>query len=112
MVRRSFTAVIEKNATWSSDFETEPYETGWATEARWFIRILELKGKDAAFAVTPQVSPDGLFWCDEGREQLVMREPGMYSFALRDFGGWLRLKAKVSGGEPSVKGLIYLALKE
>ena len=112
MVRRSFTAVIEKNTTWTSDFETEPYETGWASEARWFVRILEMKGNDAALFVTPQISPDGLFWCDEGREQLVVRGPGLYSFALRDFGNWLRLRARVSGGEPSVKGFIYLALKE
>jgi hypothetical protein len=112
MVRRSFTAVIEKNTTWTSDFETEPYEAGWAGEARWFVRILEMKGSDAALFVTPQISPDGLFWCDEGREQLVVRGPGLYSFALRDFGNWLRLRARVSGGEPSVKGFIYLALKE
>jgi hypothetical protein len=112
MVRRSFTAVIEKNSTWTSDFETEPYEAGWASEARWFVRILEMKGRDAALSLTLQISPDGLFWCDEGGEQLAVRGPGLYSFALRDFGNWLRLRARVSGGEPSVKGFIYLALKE
>ena len=53
MIRRSFTAVIEKNTTWTSGFETEPYETGWATEARWFIRVVTMDGADAALAVVP-----------------------------------------------------------
>jgi len=112
MVRRSFTAVIEKNTTWTADFDTEPYEAGWATEARWFIRVVEIKGSNAALAITPQLSPDGLFWCDEGREERVLRAPGLWSFALRDFGQWLRLRCRVTGQEPSVKVLIYLALKE
>ncbi|MEK7404189.1 MAG: hypothetical protein AAB225_03700 [Acidobacteriota bacterium] len=112
MIRRSFTAVIEKNTTFTSDFETEPYEAGWATEARWFVRILELKGDGAALALTPQISPDGLFWCDEGREPILMSAEGLYSLALRGFGQWLRLKARLTGNQPSVKVLIYLALKE
>ena len=77
MVRRSFTAVIEKNSTFTEPFETEPYETGWATEARWFLRVMQLRG---TLAVTPQVSPDGLFWCDEGRAPLSIAAPGLYSF--------------------------------
>ena len=109
MVRRSFTAVIEKNTTWTSDFETEPYEAAWAAEARWFVRVLALEGGKASLTVIPQISPDGLLWCDEGREPTVISQAGLYSFALRDFGHWLRLRALVSG---SVRVLIYLALKE
>ncbi len=112
MVRRSFTAVIEKNTTWTSDFETEPYEVAWATEARWFIRIVEMKGRDVTVSVTPQISPDGLFWCDEGHNPLLIRAPGLYSFAMREFGHWLRLQVRLSGQDPAVKVLIYLALKE
>jgi hypothetical protein len=110
MVRRSFTAVLEKNTTFTSGFETEPYEAGWAGEARWFIRILELHGEKAELRLAPQVSPDGLFWCDEGSAPPPMTGPGLYSFALRDFGNWLRLRAALKGA--SVKLLIYLALKE
>jgi hypothetical protein len=109
MVRRSFTAVIEKNTAFSGPFETEPYETGWAGEARWFVRVLELRG---VLAVTPQVSPDGLFWCDEGRAPLVIESPGLYSFALRDFGCWLRLRGSLDGENPQAKVMIQLALKE
>jgi hypothetical protein len=112
MVRRSFTAVLEKNTTFTSDFATEPYEAGWAAAARWFIRILEMQGEPAVLTVTPQISPDGLFWCDEGSTPLLISKPGLYSFALHDFGQWLRLEAQLAGREARVKVLIYLALKE
>lgn len=108
MVRRSFTAVIEKNSTFTEHFETEPYETGWATEARWFVRVLQHSG---TVQITPQISPDGLFWCDEGHNGVHITAPGLYSFPLRDFGNWLRLKGEFSG-TGSTKVLIYLALKE
>ena len=109
MVRRSFTAVIEKNSTFTEPFDTEPYETGWATEARWFLRVLEVRG---TLTATPQVSPDGLFWCDEGRAALAIPAPGLYSFPLRDFGQWLRLTCGLSGDGARVKLMITLALKE
>ncbi len=129
-MRRSFTAVIEKNATFTADFETEPYEAAWASEARWFIRVLELstyvveyrEGSDPAAArhltlhhgleTSAQISPDGLFWCDEGTHETIS-EPGLYSFKLRDFGGWLRLRCAFTGGDgPRAKLMIYLVLKE
>jgi hypothetical protein len=109
MVRRSFTAVIEKNSTFTASFETEPYETGWAGEARWFIRASEVSG---ALAIVPQISPDGLFWCDEGREPLRISQPGVYSFAMRDFGCWLRLRGILEGDRPRAKVMIHLTLKE
>ena len=109
MVKNSFTAVIEKNSTFTGPFDTEPYEAAWAREARWFIRVMDLQG---ALTVTPQISPDGLFWCNEGREPLVMHEPGMFSLLLREFGGWLRLYGEVTGEQAKAKVLIYLVLKE
>jgi hypothetical protein len=111
MLRRSFTAVLEKNTTWTSNFETEPYEAGWAIECRWFIRILTLEGADASLSVTPQISPDGLLWCDEGLAPLVMSKPGVYSFPQKEFGNWLRLRAEMNGANGSVKVMVYLVLK-
>ena len=61
---------------------------------------MDLQG---ALTVTPQISPDGLFWCNEGREPLLIREPGMYSLALREFGGWLRLHGEVTGDQATTK---------
>ncbi len=34
MLRRSFTAVLEKNATFTESFHTAPYEVAWAGEAQ------------------------------------------------------------------------------
>ena len=111
-MRTSVTTVLERHATFTSDFDTEPYECGWASEARWFVRLLEIAGDDAALLVSPQISPDGLFWCEEGTAPSVIREPGLYSDTVREFGQWLRLHCQVRGGQPSVKVLMYLALKE
>jgi hypothetical protein len=112
MMRQSFTAVLEKNSTFTASFDTEPYEVAWAGEARWFIRLLDLAGDDVSLEAIPQISPDGLFWCDEGSPSLVMRETGLYSLKLREFGQWLRLRCELRGAGPRTKVLIYLALKE
>ncbi|MBM3801078.1 MAG: hypothetical protein FJW26_02075 [Acidimicrobiia bacterium] len=112
MLRRSFTAVLEKNAAFSEDFETEPYEVGWATEARFFVRVLNLSGDQTLFAGKVQISPDGISWCDEGTVMPQISQPGLYSCRVREFGNWLRLQCELSGAQPAVKVLIYLALKE
>ena len=111
MLRRSFTAVLEKNSTFTTDFATEPYETGWAIEARWFVRILEISGENVELTLSPQISADGLFWCDEGSDPLKMSATGLASIPLVNFGHWLRLDGSLTGEKPRVKVLIYLALK-
>lgn len=111
-MRHAFTAVLERNSVFTADFATEPYETGWATEARWFVRALSVAGDDVALTLTPQLSPDGLVWCDADAAPLELREPGMVTCALRDFGHWLRLHCALGGDNAEVKVLIYLALKE
>lgn len=110
-MQQSHTAVIERNVAFDADFATEPYEAGWAAEARWFVRVLDVAGEQAELAVLPQVSPDGLFWCDEGSAGLIACGPGLYTFSMRDFGAWLRLRGRVSGQSASFRLIIYLALK-
>ena len=110
-MRKSFTAVLEKNAKFTADFATEPYEVGWASEALWFIRVLEMSD-NATLSVYPQISPDGLIWCDKGVKSLAIQVSGLHSFASRNFGHWLRLQCKLGGKNPMVKVLIYLSLKE
>ena len=110
-MKTSFTAVIEQANSYSANFETEPYESAWADEARWFVRLLELDGDNPGIVLHPQISPDGLAWCDEGTSPLRFIEPGTASIALRDFGHWLRLRVELSGEGVEAKVLIYLALK-
>ena len=111
-MKHSFTAVISRNETFVSDFETEPYECGWAGEARWFIRVLETDGKAAELVVQPQISPDGLFWCDAESEPKLIRGTGLSSTGIQSFGNWLRLRGTLTGSDASFKLIIYLVLKE
>jgi len=107
MLRCSLTAVLEKNSTFEGDFQTEPYEVAWASEARWFVRIFEIEG---SLHIEPQVSPDGLEWCgDADWPKLEIGAPGLYSFPLREFGHWLRLSGNLDG---RARVQILLALKE
>ena len=115
-MRQSLSVVLERNSVLSGGFATEPYEAAWAGEARWFIRVLELRGTQAHLQATTQISPDGLHWCDLDDDRLCLREPGMISRPVREFGGWLRLKGEVGSDNGSVdkaqaKVLIYLVLK-
>lgn len=114
-MRQSLTVVLERNRVLCGEFATEPYEVAWAREARWFVRILELRGRPR-MDVTTQISPDGLHWCDLDGPPVSLREPGLASWPVREFGGWLRLKGVVAAGGKAGAGmgakvLIYLALK-
>jgi hypothetical protein len=107
-MRASLTAVIEQANTYTGDFATEPYETAWASEARWFVNVLELED-GAHVSLHPEISPDGLTWCAEGSPSLEFDAPGLQSLPLTNFGPWLRLRATTTG---TAKYLIYLSLKE
>ena len=115
-MRQSFTAVIERNATLTGEFTTEPYEAAWAAEARWFVRVLDATGNAPRVLARTQISPDGLHWCDlDGVDEAVSTDDGrLHSWSVSGFGGWLRLRGAVVGETPEavrVKVLIYLALK-
>jgi hypothetical protein len=115
-MQQSLTVVLERNTVLTGDFATEPYEVAWAREARWFIRVLELRGTGTRMEAHTQISPDGLRWCDLGDTTQTVRSTGLTTWPVREFGGWLRLKGVVAGdgharGEVGTKVMIYLALK-
>ena len=103
---QSQTAILERNVTLSGDFATEPFETGWAREARWFFQVLSTDGDPTVELIT-QVSPDGLTWVDLEPPHQASGE--LTSWPVREFGHWLRVRGTVAPG--SVKVRIYLALK-
>ena len=103
---QSQTAILERNTTFAADFATEPFETGWAREARWFFQVLS-SDDDPQVELTTQVSPDGLTWVD--LDDPIRADDGTTSWPVREFGHWLRIRGSVTGG--SVKVRIYLALK-
>ncbi len=91
---------------------TEPYEVGWATEARWFGRVLASTGEGARLVLTAQISPDGIRWCDQGSPPLVISGQGdavpeLYSLRLTHFGHWLRLRGKFVEEAASFTVIIY-----
>ena len=115
-MQQTLSIVLERNTLLTGEFATEPYEVAWAREARWFVRVLDLSGNQARVEASTQISPDGLYWCDLDEDRLCLDEAGMVSRPVRDFGGWLRLKGVVAGGDGSTaevaaKVLIYLVLK-
>lgn len=115
-MKQSMTAVLERNSVFDTDFVTEPYEAGWASEARWFFRTLQLSA-GTRLRVTTQISPDGLVWCDhESVAEQVWSDTGLTSWPVHEFGQWLRLRVRLEGtstpeSTASTKVLVYLALK-
>lgn len=107
-MRQTQTAVLERYTVLEGEFSTEPYEAGWAAEARWFIQVLESSNDGELLDVTTQISPDGLNWCDAGNGEHAHTGTGLLSFPAREFGQWLRLRGSVRG---TAKVLIYLTLK-
>ena len=110
-VRRSYTAIVERNTLWSGEFATEPYEAAWASEAIFFIRALGVS-PDSAGTAQVQISADGIHWADEGTEIDLPAQKNEVRFAkVSHFGGFLRLRGELESGH-GIKVLVSLALKE
>ena len=109
-LRRSATAVIERDTIWEGDVATEPWEVGWATEAVFFVRVLERETPTAGAQLRVQLSPDGMQWVNEGTTLADEGEPLIWG-RIRHFGGWLRLTGEVPTGQ-RLRVIVYLSLKE
>lgn len=108
-LRTSYTTAIERNIVWQGDFATEPYEAPWASEAIFFIRTLTDSPGGSARV---QISPDGIYWCDEGAQITLSTQANGLTFCrVEQFGGWLRLVGTTTDGQPATV-LVYLNLKE
>lgn len=92
--------------------ETEPFETAWAGEARWYVHFLRpAAGTAVEFRV--QISPDGLTWIDhEGVAPVISDAAGLLSIPVERFGHWLRLRSSRMSGSGNPQLRIYLELKE
>lgn len=106
----SQTAVLERNTVLSGDFVTEPFEVAWAREARWYFQTLK-RTANPDVAIVTQVSPDGINWVDLDETEVKAGDAPLMSWAVREFGHWLRIRGTVAGDGASVKARIYLALK-
>lgn len=110
-IRRSYTAIVERNVLWQGAFATEPYEAAWASEAIFFVRALDVS-RDFAGTARVQISADGIHWVDEGTCFDLPTQKDAVSFCkVRHFGGFLRIQG-TTGRQGSVVVLVSLALKE
>lgn len=110
-VRRSYTAIVERNVRWQGEFASEPYEAAWASEAIFFVRALDVSGEFTGTARV-QISADGMHWVDEGSSFNLPAEAQQVAFGkVSHFGGWLRLRGELDAGSTIVV-LVSLALKE
>ncbi len=117
-LRRSYTAVVERNALWQGDFATEPYEAAWASEAIFFVRALDVTpttlpyGTVVSGVAQVQISADGIHWVNEGSSFNLPIEQNAVAFCrVKHFGGWLRLRGAMYE-DTSITVLVSLALKE
>ncbi len=110
-LRRSYTAVVERNVLWQGAFATEPYEAAWASEAIFFVRALgTMSGISGEASV--QISADGMHWVDEGTRLELPRTVNQVTFCkVTHFGGWLRIAGRIAPGA-GITVLVSLALKE
>lgn len=111
-MRHFHTVVLERMKWHSQDFQTEPYETAWASEAIFFIRAHEISGRNASLDSTVQLSVDGIDWVDDNIRFPTIDKPGTYFLRVKHFGGWLRLRSRINGTDPKLRLTVYLVLKE
>ncbi|MCY3780473.1 MAG: hypothetical protein OXG78_09215 [Chloroflexi bacterium] len=110
-LRRSYTAIVERNILWQGDFASEPYEAAWASEAIFFVRALDVSPVFAGMA-NVQISADGIHWVDEGASFHLPTEPDAVAFCkVSHFGGFLRINGTLAPDE-RIKVLVSLVLKE
>ncbi len=116
-MRESHTAVVERNVLLEGRFATEPYEVSWASEAIFFLRVLDSAEvpmpAQLHLRYTVEISPDGMHWCPipelAALETTLSPAQHVQAIRIHHFGGWLRLSGTVA---PKAKFMIYLALKE
>ena len=103
---------LEVKKDFTEDFQTNPYEAGWASECIFFIMVERLSGKDSALIAEAEISHDGVNWAKEGTVSEPITKKGLHFMRVRHFGNWLRLNCSISGKEPCFRLNIQIALKD
>ena len=103
---------LEVKKDFDKDFQTLPYEGGWASEGIFFIMVESLAGQNSKLVAEVEISHDGIAWAKEGTVSDPITQLGLHFVRVKHFGNWLRLNCKISGEEPSFRLNIQIALKE
>lgn len=104
-------SVVERREPFTHTFETHPFESAWASEAIFFLRV-ESIAESATVQAQVQISADGIRWIDEGTQLPPATAVGDTFAKVRHFGGWLRLTGTIEGGKGDANLTVQLALKE
>lgn len=110
-MRQFYTSVIERREPFKGPFVTEPYETGWASEAIYFVSVESPSEADVDLDLHVQISVDGVEWLDEGSVLRCLSADGRGFVRVSNFGGWLRLRGRAPD-DHDVVVTVQLALKE
>lgn len=110
-MRQFMTSTVEQRKEFSGAFTTHPMETGWASEAIFFVTVKDIT-PHGVLKTAVQISVDGVNWLDEGTTFPAISQQGHYFTRVSHFGGWLRLNGEVTGKDASCKLTIHLVLKE
>lgn len=102
---------IEVKKDFTQDFQTNPYEAGWADEAIFFIAVEGLTGNQPSLTAEVEISHDGVNWAKEGTVSQAITTKGLHFVRIKHFGNWLRLNCRITGENPSFRLNIQLALK-
>jgi hypothetical protein len=111
-MRHFYTAVVERKCDVVDQFDTHPFEAGWASEAIFFLRVEECAGESTELHAKVQISADGVRWVDEGSQFAPISAAGDYFVRVSHFGGWLRLCGGIVGHDARCRITVQLVLKE
>jgi hypothetical protein len=103
---------LEVKKDFKEDFQTLPYEAGWASECIFFIMVEDISGQNSQLIAEVEISHDGVYWVKEGTISESIAHKGLHFVRVKHFGNWLRLNCKISGDAPSFRLNIQIALKE
>lgn len=102
------TSVLARRTWIRSDFETLPYEAGWATEAVFFTQV---EGDHPELRVATEVSPDGITWVERGTARTLTADAHLVDSSLTVFGNWVRLRITGASERQPARVLVHLNLK-
>lgn len=102
---------LEVKKDFTKDFETHPYEAGWADECIFFIAVEDLSGNNPALTAAVEISHDGVHWAKEGTVSEPITQKGLHFVRVKHFGNWLRLNCRITGDDPVFRLNVQIALK-
>ncbi|WP_417012617.1 DUF6385 domain-containing protein [Alistipes sp.] len=103
---------LEVKDDFDKDFQTNPYECGWASECIFFVTVERLSGRSPRLVGEVEISPDGINWVKEGTVSDPITSEGVHFIRVKHFGNWLRLNCRIDGEEAVFRLNIQIALKE